>query len=92
MQQSCILFFVLVLIISPSFAQAPSSLPLVTPSVPGSFDCGFCEFIITLIYGFIAENSTEQQIIEVVDGICTYVPTSLTELVRNIVKTILNLY
>jgi len=82
MQKSNVLVLVsLFLLISPCFANTPI-IPL--PS-SDTFDCGFCEFIITLIYGFIAENATEQQIITVVDGICTYVPNSLSELCKSFI-------
>jgi len=66
------------LIISPCLSVTLPP-PTLSPTAD-SFDCGFCEFIITLIYGFVAENSTESQIITVVDGICAYVPNSLSAL------------
>jgi len=45
-----------------------------------SFQCGFCEFIIFTIYGYLSENSTEKTIIQTVDSICDYVPASYASL------------
>jgi len=84
MQKANVLLLIsLFLLISPCFAHAPV-IPLPRAG-SDSFDCGFCEFLITLIYGFIAENATEQQIITVVDGICTYVPETLSQMCKSFI-------
>jgi hypothetical protein len=46
-----------------------------------TFQCGFCEFIIFSIYGYLSENSTEKTIIQTVDGICNYIPANYENLV-----------
>lgn len=50
------------------------------------FDCSFCEFLLFLIYGYITENSTEQDIVHIVDGICAYVPANFTQIVKTFFK------
>jgi hypothetical protein len=54
------------------------------------FDCGFCEFIVSFIYGYLTTNSTESEIVHTVDGICNYVSGSVETVVFFCPKAILN--
>jgi len=60
------------------FAMSSSS-PLAAQRASQGFDCGFCEFLMFTIYGYIAENSTQSEVTAIVDKICNYIPTQYTE-------------
>ena len=60
--------------------QKPSGFKLPIRQT-GDFDCGFCEFIVTFIYGYLTFNSTESEIVHTVDGICNYVSGSVASVV-----------
>jgi len=51
--------------------------PVAKPEAPANLECALCELVMSELEKFVSDNSTETEIIDALEKVCSYLPTSV---------------
>ncbi|XP_054885568.1 prosaposin [Poeciliopsis prolifica] len=65
--------------------EAPASRPMVR--VRESPTCAICEFVMKQLESMLEDQTTEEEVVQAVEKVCTFLPSSLTAQCKDLVET-----
>ncbi|XP_033111182.1 uncharacterized protein LOC117112217 [Anneissia japonica] len=63
------------------------AVPVVEKKVDESIECVLCEFVMKELESLLTKNSTEQEILDALDKVCSLLPTSIQDDCNNFIAT-----